>query len=127
MNDAQKQLFPNGSDATGNNAGRRRVSPPGSGPDTSREAAERIAPVASALAAQVMLFIADQGEQGATDQEVQQALGLSGDTERPRLWELKHCGFVRDSGTRRRSPSGRPVRVYVATEKALSRQRKQAG
>ncbi len=65
-----------------------RASPPDSGSDTSREAAEQIAPVAGALAAQVLVFVVQAGENGATDHEIQQGLGMSGDTERPRRWEL---------------------------------------
>jgi len=91
------------------------VGAPHSGPDTSRAAAERIAPGASGLAVKVFGVIAARGDDGATDFEIQESLGMSGDTERPRRWELERDGLIHDSGRRRKSPSGRAARVYVAT------------
>ena len=43
---------------------------PHSGSDTSREAAERMVPAATAQAARVFHFIAKCGNEGATDHEV---------------------------------------------------------
>lgn len=37
----------------------------------------------------------------ATDQEVQAATGLEGNSERPRRDELRHGGWIRESGHRR--------------------------
>lgn len=106
--------------------GRPPAGIPHSGTDTSRAAARRISPLASALTARVFHFIASRADNGATDFEVQDGLGLSGDTERPRRWTLQKCGLVRDSGTRRKSPSGRAAIVYVATAEGLSQGRSQA-
>lgn len=92
---------------------------PHNGSQTSRDAAERIAPVASAQAARVLVFIAQQGDDGATDHEVQNALGMTGDSERPRRWSLQRAGLIRDSGQRRQSPAGRAAIVWIATDAAL--------
>ncbi len=43
---------------------------------------------------------------------------MTGDSERPRRWELQRRGLVKDSGQRRNSPRGRKAIVYVATENA---------
>lgn len=98
----------------------RPVGVPHNGSQTSREAAERIAPVASAQAAQVFAFIARQGDGGVTDHEVQTALGVTGDSDRPRRWNRQRAGLIRDSGQRRKSPAGRAAIVWVATDTAMS-------
>lgn len=54
---------------------------------------------------------------GATDLEVQRALAMKGDTERPRRGELVKLGLIEDSGERRESEAGRPLKVYVVTGK----------
>jgi hypothetical protein len=99
---------------------------PHNGTDTSREAARRISPLSAAQAARLFYFVAKQGETGATDHEIQAALDLSGDTERPRRWGLVKAGLIEDSGRRRNSPSGRPATIYVATAEGLSQSRSQA-
>lgn len=106
---------------------RRSGVAPDSGPETSREAADRIAPLVPALTAVVFHFIAQRGESGATDFEVQAGLSMTGDSERPRRWELQRRGLVCDSGARRKSPSGRSAIVYVATGRGLPVVKTQAG
>lgn len=88
---------------------------PHSGSVTSREAARRIAPAAISQVAQVFAFILRQGSEGATDLEIQAELGLSGDSERPRRKALQIAGEIIDSGTTRKSPTGRDSIVWVAT------------
>ena len=95
----------------------RPVGVPYNGTDTSRAAAERITPVAITQAVQVFQFIAQCGVEGATDHEIQAALGLTGDSERPRRWSLERAGMIRDSGQRRKSPKGRDAIVWIASEK----------
>jgi len=90
---------------------------PHSGSDTSREAATRMVPAATAQAARVFHFIAERGKEGATDHEVQAALNMTGDSERPRRWSLHRAGLICDSGQRRQSPTGRKAIVWIATEK----------
>lgn len=55
-------------------------------------------------------------EHGATDDEIQVALRLSGDTQRPRRIDLIRGGFLRDSGRTRKTRKGRDATVWVVTE-----------
>lgn len=90
------------------------LTPPASNPTTSRAAAEAIEPTAATLRRQVLDFIESCGDRGATDCEIQAALGMSGDTQRPRRWELSDCEspLIVDSGLRRRTERGREAIVW---------------
>lgn len=90
----------------------KRIIPPHNGTPTSQAAAERIEPNASSLRALVLDYIRTSG--GATDEEIQVALGMAGNTERPRRRELEQAGLIQDSGTTRRTASGRMAVVWVA-------------
>jgi len=81
---------------------------------TSVEAAKRISGKSQALRARVFAYIQAQGELGATDEEVQTALGMGGSTQRPRRVDLETAGMVRNSGRTRRTTSGRQAVVWVA-------------
>ncbi len=80
---------------------------------TSSVAAAQIEPKAATLRAKVLEFIAGRGIAGATDEEVQAALQMDANTERPRRYELVGDGLVRDSGMRRKTTSGRPAAVWI--------------
>lgn len=84
-------------------------------PTTSRTAAEQIQPAAATLRRAVLRFIQSQGSDGATDAEIQTALDLTGDTQRPRRWELQRAGLIVDSGRRRKTPAARDAIVWTAT------------
>lgn len=58
---------------------------------------------------------ASHGEHGATDEEMQQALGIDPNTQRPRRVELHEGGMIADSNKRRPTRSGRGAVVWVAT------------
>lgn len=79
---------------------------------TSLEAAQAILPKAGTLRRKVLDYIAAQAD-GATDQEIQQALGMDPSTERPRRVELQRAGLVCDSGKTRRTASGRNAVVWI--------------
>ena len=81
--------------------------------DTSRLAAVDIYPRTGTLRRKVLDFICGQGWSGATDEEMQIALGMSGNTERPRRRELEIAGFIKDSGLRRRTLSGELAVVWA--------------
>jgi hypothetical protein len=51
---------------------------------------------------------------GATDEEMQLALGMNGNTQRPRRCELLEAGLVIDSGLRRPTRNGRKATVWIA-------------
>ena len=87
-------------------------SAPWSEPTTSREAARMIAPTAGTLRAAVLAFIEGCGSAGACEFEMSAALGISGDTTRPRLRELEDAGHIVKSQERRATPSGRDARVW---------------
>jgi hypothetical protein len=61
---------------------------------TSRKAAIEIENRAPSLREQVYTFILEQGSRGATDEEIQIALRMSGNTERPRRRELEMEGRI---------------------------------
>ncbi len=58
------------------------------GSDTSKAAAVGVGKRANHYREQVYGHIQRAGETGATDREMQAELGMSGDTQRPRRWEL---------------------------------------
>lgn len=93
---------------------------------TSTVAAEAIRGQAAHLRALVLAEITRRGEAGATDEEVQAALGMQGNTQRPRRGELVAAGLVVDSGRRRPTRSGKPAAVWVAAEFARAAQAKGA-
>jgi len=84
--------------------------------DTSREAAERIEPDIASLRGQVLAYLRDCGDCGATDEEMQDMLAMNPSTQRPRRIELRDAGFVRDSGATRETRSGRNAVVWIAVE-----------
>ena len=79
---------------------------------TSQAAAEAIAPTTGTLRAEVYAFLKLRGEQGATDEEIQRALHMEGNTARPRRRELEQSGLIRDSGATRQAISGRSAVVW---------------
>jgi hypothetical protein len=85
--------------------------------ETSREAAVRIRPLTSVDRQRVYEAIFHSGERGLTDAEIRQQTGLASDTARPRRCELVRGGFVRYSGGKRPSPSGRDMKVWICTSK----------
>ena len=95
-------------------ARRAGASTPHSGSATSKAAAEAIRPEAATLSAEVFGFIISTGERGATDHEQQTALGIDGNTQRPRRRALQQRGLIIDSGHRRKTPSGREAVVWIA-------------
>lgn len=94
--------------------------PPHSGSETSRAAAESIKPNAGTLRAMVLEFIEAQGERGATDDEIQRALGMEGNTERPRRQELEKMGLIWATDKTRETSSGRQATVW----QSINRERK---
>ena len=56
----------------------------------------------------------DGGKEGATDEEIQRDLSLSGNTERPARVALVQQGLIKDSGMVRKTLSGRNAVVWVA-------------
>ena len=85
------------------------------GSETSKAAAEDIEPNAGTLRAKVFAALKGIGPVGYTDEELQNVLGMNPSTQRPRRIELVAAGLVADSGTTRKTRSGRAATVWVAT------------
>lgn len=81
------------------------------GSETSKKAAGAIQASSASLRVQVLAYLLSRDE-GATDQEIQQALDMRASTERPRRVELVEMGLVADSGRRRETDSGREATVW---------------
>lgn len=83
------------------------------GSDTSVAAAKQIEPITGALRLAVYAMLVSRGWVGATDEEMQDALEMAPNTQRPRRIELVEDGWVRDSGRTRPTRSGRKAVVWV--------------
>jgi hypothetical protein len=83
--------------------------------ETSRAAAEAIAPRTPRLRAACLRVIA---RQPATPDEVADELGLSILSIRPRFTELARTGRITDTGLRRPNQSGRMAKVWCIKETA---------
>lgn len=92
--------------------------------DTSRWAADSIYPKQGTLRRKVLDFIVNQRGYGATDEEIQDGLDMTGNTERPRRVEL--TGYkdlpvlIKDSGLKRRTRSGEWAVVWTLINKETS-------
>ena len=87
-----------------------------SGSDTSKAAAESVASAVSNMRTQVLDFITSRA-QGATDDEIEVALGMRHQTASARRRDLVLSGLVQKSGARRETRSGRQATVWEATHK----------
>uniref|UniRef100_UPI0035C96E9E hypothetical protein n=1 Tax=uncultured Sphingomonas sp. TaxID=158754 RepID=UPI0035C96E9E len=84
--------------------------------DTSRAAADAIAPAAAMLRDRALAVV--ERSNGLTADEVAGRLGLSILSIRPRLTELSRLGKVRDSGVRRKNVSGKAAIVWAPVHPA---------
>lgn len=96
----------------------RRNAPAG----TSDAAARRIAGRAAKQRADVLAVIMGAGALGATDAEIETAIGIRAQSVSPRRGELRALGLVVDSGRRRLTPRGCPATVWVAATIATTAQ-----
>ena len=81
--------------------------------ETSRAAAEGILPTVGTGRRRVYDFLKHRGIAGATDQEIQIGLGMSGDTVRPRRGELVGARLVVRRNLTRKTRSGFDADVWV--------------
>lgn len=84
-----------------------------SAPETSREAAESIAPIAKSHRALVLAVITASAERGLTGDEVAAECELTVHQTRSRISELKAAKLIADSERRDRLGSGRRGTVWV--------------
>jgi len=81
--------------------------------ETSESSAGGIASVSGAKRRAVYQAIVASGDDGMTDEEMQDATGMAPNTQRPRRVELVRDGSVIDSGIRRNTKSGRKAVVWT--------------
>jgi hypothetical protein len=86
--------------------------PPSEQVSTSQAAAGSMKVVANTVRQKVLAVIEARGEHGATDDELEQALGMRHQTVSARRRELYLLGEIRTVGERR-TRSGRLARVWV--------------
>ena len=83
--------------------------------DTSRKAAQSVAPDAGRLR-KMCIAIMEKSRDGLTADEAADALGESVLSIRPRFSELLRGAAIMDSGLRRKNISGRSAIVWVITK-----------
>ena len=86
------------------------------GSATSEAAALAFEEKAPPIRERVFMYIDSCLHDGATDEEIQKALGLSPNTARPRRCELVEAERVFDSGETRKGASGRDCTVWVTID-----------
>jgi hypothetical protein len=82
--------------------------------ETSRAAAHSVEPTAVSLCGQILAALKARGASGLTCAEVEDRFGLRHQTASARLWDLRTRAYIRDSGARRETSSGRKAVVWVA-------------
>lgn len=82
--------------------------------DTSRKAADEIAPRVGRLQQVVLDAIKRAGNHGLTTNELADKLRISRDSIQPRTTELCHLGLIVDSGHRRQNFNGKSAKVWMA-------------
>jgi len=82
---------------------------------TSEPAARRITPHLTRLQQQVLEFVRGRGDQGATHEEMAEALGLHPDTAFAARAELRDGGLVVDSGRTRATVAGWRATVWTVS------------
>jgi hypothetical protein len=81
--------------------------------ETSRAAADAMAPHVTPLQQKVMDFLREHGP--ATDEEMQAGIPMGANTQRPRRVELVAKGRVIDSGKTRTGTSGKQAVVWAVS------------
>lgn len=90
------------------------------GSETSADAADSMEKPSLRLRSKVRLYLYECGPNGATDEEIQLALDMAPNTQRPRRLELEKMGAIRKlyvdgKQVKRTTKSGRKAGVYVHT------------
>ena len=83
------------------------------GSATSKAAADSLMSSAASMRMKVYRYIESQGEGGATDNEIENALDMRHQTASARRRDLVLAGSIKDSGMTRRTDSNRKASVWV--------------
>lgn len=84
--------------------------------DTSKAAAEAIAPKLGRLQRLALAAIRDRAERGLTADELADRLALDRYSIQPRTSELRRKALIVDSGLRRRNASGKAAIVWIVPQ-----------
>jgi len=87
--------------------------------ETSRWSAQRAYPKSGSRRLAVYEYIVRQGFRGATDNEIQESLRMSGDSQRPSRVKLLRDALIIDSGERRINSNGNPAIVWRAIDTGM--------
>lgn len=91
--------------------------------DTSHAAAASVSHNTGVLRSRVLHHVMNQGEHGATADEIQRALDLAPQTVTPRCLELRKLGLLERTEVKRPTIHGRLAYVYIATPLAWQLER----
>jgi len=86
---------------------------------TSVAAAMKALPRTGSMRRKVYEYIVGQGLRGATDQEIEKALGIDGNTVRPTRISLIKDGYIVWAGTFRKNKHNNDCLVYRAIEEGM--------
>lgn len=86
---------------------------------TSIEAAMRVLPKTGSLRRRLYEYLLRQGMNGATDQEMEKALHIPGNTIRPTRLSLLKEGYIMDTGLTRVNDQGNKCIVYRSAEEGM--------
>jgi transcription initiation factor IIE alpha subunit len=86
---------------------------------TSIRAAIKVYPETGSLRLKIYELLVRAGSRGATDQEIESILGISGNSVRPLRGSLEKQGFIIDSGTTRENTNGNLCIVWKAVEEGM--------
>ena len=82
----------------------------------SAAAYETVKPCIKTQRQAILEYIIQCGTYGATDNEIQDALDLSGSTQRPRRGELAAMNKIKQNGKKRSNRQGNACAVWVACD-----------
>ena len=83
---------------------------------TSVAAKIKAEPRLSARRAMIYMYLCERQDEGATDQEMQKALNMNGDTLRPTRGSLVKNGLIYDSGKTRQNENGNECIIWVVSK-----------
>jgi transcription initiation factor IIE alpha subunit len=86
---------------------------------TSIAAAQKVLPRTGSLRRKVYEYILNQGLRGATDQEIEKALHIEGNTVRPTRISLVKDGFIMDTGSTRKNQHDNDCIVWRSVEEGM--------
>jgi transcription initiation factor IIE alpha subunit len=86
---------------------------------TSIDAAQKVLIKSGSIRRKVYEYILAQGLRGATDQEIERALHIEGNTIRPSRKSLEKDAYIIDSGTVRKNHKDNDCTVWRAVEQGM--------